>query len=196
MIKIFIDDISTIKTDDEFNEIFLLLPNFRQNKINSYKFDQDRKLSLVAGKLLHEALIDLKYGNLEEKIVEDENGKPYIPGNPIYFSISHSGTKAMVAISDKEVGCDIQIIKNNDISLADRFFTDSECDEISKSDNPTLTFYKMWTIKESYMKLTGKGLSLGLKNIRTDGCKLNNRKYKTYFVETLENYIACYVAKK
>lgn len=196
MTKVFIDDISSIKNKEDFSEILETLPSLRKNKVLSHKFDSDRLLSLLAGKLLHDGLKEFGLENYDQKVVLEENGKPYIPGNPVYFSISHSGTKAMVVISDSEVGCDIQIIKSEDTSLATRFFTESECREILNSDNESLTFYKMWTLKESFMKLTGKGLSLGLKNIHVDNCKINDNNYASYFADVGEKYVACYVLKK
>lgn len=195
MFKVFIDDISSIKNDSEFWAIFNTLPEYRKNKINSLKFRDDKCLSLLVGKLFKEGLKTLGYENYDEKVALEESGKPYIPGNPIYFSMSHSGTKAMVVISDSEVGCDIQLKKSEDTSLADRFFTETECNEINSSDNHSLTFYKMWTLKESFMKLTGKGLSLGLKNVHVDGCKINDEKYSSYtFVAG--DYVASYILTK
>ena len=195
MIRIFVDDISSIKSSEEFDKILLTLPEYRKKKIFSLKFDQDKQLSLLAGKLLQKGLVELGFENFDQKIVEDENGKPYIPGNPVYFSISHSGTKAMVVISDVEVGCDIQIVKNKEVSIADKFFTENECKEIKNSENPETTFYKMWTLKESFMKLTGKGLSYGLKNINVENCKLNIDGYTSYFWDVGENYVASYILK-
>lgn len=40
-----------------------------------------------------------------------ENRRPFIVGNPFYFSISYSEEQIMIVISDKNVACDIESIK-------------------------------------------------------------------------------------
>ena len=188
MIRVYIEDISTIDSEAKYNAYFEELPKYRQDKVNKYKNEKDKYLSILAGKLLFEGLKSLKLDKYINKIIEDENGKPYIPENPIYFSISHRGTKAMVVISNTLVGCDIQFMKEDAISLADRYFTKEEIDEINASDDKVSTFYKLWTLKECYMKASGKGLALGLKNIDTDN---ENFKQKSYVVD--KDYMVSYV---
>lgn len=190
MIKIYLEDISTIDSEAKFNAYFDKLPKYRQEKILALKNKNDKYLSLLAGRLLCDGLRDLGLYNYINKVVIDENGKPYIPDNPIYFSISHSGTKAMVVFSGNEVGCDVQLMKKNSISLADKYFTEEEQNEINNSDDPVKTFFKLWTLKECYMKASGRGLSLGLKNIN-----VYNKDYisKSYVVD--ENYMVSYIAK-
>ena len=191
-IVVLIDDISNIKNEEDFDIIFESLPKYRQLKITSYQNDNDKKLSLLAGKLLHDGLEKIGRPGLDEHVIFDNNGKPYIPGNPIYFSISHSGNKVMVVIANCVVGCDIQIMKPEFLSLADRYFTEIECKEIKGSQNPVETFYKLWTIKESYMKATGKGLSYGLNNILIKGDKIDIPGCES-FTQKIDDYIVSYV---
>ena len=190
MIRIYLEDISTIDSKAKFDAFFEKLPKYRQEKITLLKNENDKYLSLLAGRLLCSGLRDLGLTSYIDKIVVDKNGKPYIPGNPIYFSISHSGTKAMVVFSDSEVGCDVQEMKKKAVSLADKYFTDDEKKEIDDSEDPVRTFYKLWTLKECYMKSSGKGLALGLKNI--DVCDKNYIS-KSYVVD--QKYMVSYIAK-
>ena len=37
-------------------------------------------------------------------------GKPYIEGNPVFFSIAHSGDSGVVLISDKQCGVDLECL--------------------------------------------------------------------------------------
>ena len=190
MIRIYLEDISTIDSKAKFDAFFEKLPKYRQEKITLLKNENDKYLSLLAGRLLCSGLRDLGLTSYIDKVVVDENGKPYIPGNPIYFSISHSGTKAMVVFSDSEVGCDVQEMKKKAVSLADKYFTDDEKKEIDNSEDPVRTFYKLWTLKECYMKSSGKGLALGLKNI-----DVYDKNYisKSYVVD--QKYMVSYIAK-
>ena len=46
--------------------------------------------------------------------------------------------------------------------IADRFFTPLERDAISLSPSPAEAFCRLWTLRESYVKMTGKGFDRGL----------------------------------
>lgn len=89
-------------------------------------------------------------------------GKPYLPQNlGISFNISHSGKWVVCALSNDEVGIDIEKISFDlDIDVS-KYFHKNE----SKIINSFLgkpkyySFYRFWTAKESYLKCTGRGLS-------------------------------------
>ena len=128
---------------------------------------KDKNLSLGASVLLDCGLNKL-FG-LREKEMQygfTENGRPFFENRPdIYFSISHSGMKAVAAFSDGEIGADIEKIKNADLKIAKRFFNEKEYEylnSISDSEKQTSEFYRLWTMKESYMKFTGLGMKLPL----------------------------------
>ena len=56
------------------------------------------------------------------KIARTENGKPYIEGNPLYFSISHSRGKSVIAVDANPVGVDMEVIEDRKYSaLLSRF---------------------------------------------------------------------------
>lgn len=196
MIKIYFDDISTIDYKEVFDSIFDTLPKSRQDRVNSYKNEKDKKLSLLGSRLLVKGLKKLGFDNCVDKIETDENGKPYIPGTPVYFSISHSGDMVMVAVCRFPIGCDIQFVEKNNIELAKRYFNENEIEEINDSDDPIRCFYKYWTIKESYMKLTGKGLSLGLKNAPIKNGVIDIENCGSFTQKIGNDYIASYVFKK
>ena len=187
MIKLYLADISVLCDPLNDNGKISLLPQERQIKILRYKLADDRKRSLGAGliinKILNENNIDINsinYGN---------NGKPY--ADNIFFNVAHSGKFAFGVSSDKEVGCDVEIIKNAHLDIAKRFFTESEYNYISKSENSSNTFYKLWTIKESYIKLSGEGLRTPLNsfeiNINKDTITiLENNKEKNCYITHFE----------
>jgi len=98
-----------------------------------------------------------------------KNGKPYLTEpEDVYFNISHSGDMVICAIAPFEVGCDIeQIVSGSRTSkIAKRYFTGEEQEFVDSSPDRTAAFYRMWTLKESFMKVTGLGLALPL----TDFC--------------------------
>ncbi|MDO4978862.1 MAG: 4'-phosphopantetheinyl transferase superfamily protein [Candidatus Saccharibacteria bacterium] len=87
--------------------------------------------------------------------MKNEYGKPYLKGNPVFFSISHSGPYTICAISDQEIGIDLEenVIRDR---IVDRFFTTKEQDSVK--NNPD-SFAEIWTLKEAYSKYLGTGLS-------------------------------------
>ena len=96
-------------------------------------------------------------------------GKPIIDGNPIQFNLSHSGDRAVYAISPKHpVGIDIEYIRPLAAAdLVDRFFSPAEC-AIFHSLPVAIqqaAFFHAWTQKEAYLKACGTGLTTPLDRI-------------------------------
>jgi len=92
-------------------------------------------------------------------------GKPYIKNyNNIEYNISHSGKWVVGAIDSYPVGIDIEQIKTIDIKIAERFFSNEEVINLTSkcSSEREQFFYNLWTLKESYIKAVGKGLSIPL----------------------------------
>lgn len=63
-----------------------------------------------------------------------------------------------------EIGADIEKISDKRSperteAIAERYFSVEEQSLIRSSDDPVGCFYALWTRKESYIKLTGRGLS-------------------------------------
>ncbi len=91
-----------------------------------------------------------------------ENGKPYLKGEELYFSISHSGECVICCVSDSEIGCDTEIIKAYNPRIGRRFFTVREAELLEKAENKDELFTKLWTLKESILKKEATGIVGGL----------------------------------
>jgi len=86
----------------------------------------------------------------------DEHGKPYLVNFPHHISLSHSYDYAAVMISeDKQVGIDIEIIKDKIERIAKKFLADNELQFIDRS-NIADHMYACWCAKEAIYKLHGK----------------------------------------
>ena len=98
-----------------------------------------------------------------------EHGKPYIAGNkPIHFSLSHSGEYVFLAVSDREIGADIQQMKEVDFDkLAKHFMTEDELKrwQVETPEIKRELFYRIWAGKEAYLKLTGEGMTAGFQTV-------------------------------
>jgi len=105
------------------------------------------------------------------RISVGDNGKPYLISEPaIQFSLSHSGNWAVCALSSEAVGVDIEQRQTGRRDIASRFFHREEIRYLnslrpfSRED----AFYSLWTLKESFVKTTGRGLDLPLRSFCID----------------------------
>ena len=172
--------------DSLYNKVSLS----RQNKIDKYMQKKDKNLSLAAGLLLKQALADL--GINSYNIEYGENGKPYLKNERIFYNLSHSEERAMCVVSMEEVGCDTEKIADIDFKIADRFFNPSECEllnDLSDINEKRTMFFRLWTLKESFMKATGLGMELPLDSFSVDitddiiSVRQNISKERYYFKE-------------
>ena len=166
MIYTYYIDVAQFDDETLFREKLNALSPYRQQKIAILKHVKDKNRSLGAGIALDHALET--YG-LKEKSVEyefGEWGKPTLKYQPnIHFSLSHSGDYAICSIGDKPMGNDIELIKEDRLKVADRFFAKEELDWMYAAQDETEVterMFRIWTMKESFLKATGKGISLPL----------------------------------
>ena len=176
---------------------FKLVSEKRQEKIDFYRFEKDKKLScgayLLLKKLLHEENV------IEPHFKTEKYGKAYISNyENIHFNLSHSGKMVLCAISDREVGADVEYIDSEiDLDIAKNYFYNSEYESIMNSENSPEEFFKYWVLKESYMKYTGLGMNLELDSfeiIIEDEIKLkndnNNLKFNLFGIQDYKIGIA------
>lgn len=118
-----------------------------------------------------------KYYNIKNAdIIYDERGKPFFKDyNDIYLSISHCRNAVCAGIYSENIGVDIEKIKKHSPSVAKRIFTEQEmnCLENQCDNKKDEYFLRIWTLKESVIKLDGRGLAYGMNNINID---LENKK--------------------
>lgn len=142
---------------EDFNleKAVLSLPKIRVEKIQKLQDKNAKKLSGAVYLLLVKSLKKLGVKSSRYEFKYDANGKPFLEGCPLQFSLSHSGDFVAVAISDKFVGVDIQEMR--EIDLDSRRFVFSEEDEkfFQESEDKIDAFYSLWTIKEAVYKFDG-----------------------------------------
>ena len=96
-------------------------------------------------------------GELPE-IRKTPQGKPYFENSPLHFSISHTQTHAFCAVSEKNIGIDAEDTDRAvDLRLAKRILSDTEMARFRAADDPKDALLRLWVLKESYAKLTGRG---------------------------------------
>lgn len=135
----------------------------RRERALRLRFDKDRRLCVAAELLLRRTLCDFGYTE-EPVILRGVYGKPYLAdGDGVFFNLSHSGDRVLCAVSDLECGCDIERVREADLRVAERFFCPSEYALIASqtaAERRNELFFRLWTLKESYVKASGRGLSM------------------------------------
>ena len=192
MISTHLLNIKFLEDDNIFGKHYNQMSSYRKEKIDRMKLRKDKNLSLGAGVLLDYCLGN--YG-FRENLMEYEtgdNGKPYFKNSPeLFFNLSHSGDNVICSFADSAIGCDIEKIGEINLKIANRFFADKEKSFIFSTEDETEQlnrFYRIWTLKESYMKYSGKGFSQGLTSFEIcieNGISVidNGRKQNLYFRE-------------
>jgi len=177
-------------TDAEYNKWYLLINTDKQRRVDRFRFVDDKKRT-VAGEMLARKAIAEWCGVAPESITFgiEEHGKPYAKDLAVEFNISHSGNMVVCAVDDKPIGIDIEQIRPIDLTVAKRICTDKELlyifghtpteqDFTYTTDTETLTrFFELWTAKEAYGKLIGKGLDSLLSYIKPTYFKLFENEY-------------------
>ena len=93
------------------------------------------------------------------EIALTERGKPYFVTGELHFSISHTKNHVFCAVSYRNIGIDAESC-NRPVreSLAKKVLSPSEYARWEQSSDRQGAFLRLWVLKESYAKLTGRGL--------------------------------------
>lgn len=109
-------------------------------------------------------LTGLRPGELA--FTRNKYGKPALSNYAdVQFNVSHSGDWiALISGGDADLGVDVEKIAPIDMKIAERFFslTESRFLAAEPAEMQLETFYRLWTLKESYIKAVGIGLSMPL----------------------------------
>ncbi|PFY18315.1 4-phosphopantetheinyl transferase [Bacillus toyonensis] len=193
MIEIYIVKIPAKIENKFFQQLLQCVSNEKRKKIQSFRRMEDAYRALIAD-LLVRNLIIRKYNVLNEEIEFQNNfyGKPYLQGfSKFEFNISHSGEWVVCAVDKFSIGVDIEMIKPIEFDIAKCFFTEEEYDDLLTVDSLKRLdyFYDLWTIKESYVKAIGKGLTIPLNSflVKKQGLEhieiIQNNKKNSYIVK-------------
>lgn len=167
---------SLIQTSPEASKACLGVLNTEEAaKAKRFHFKRDQEQYLLAHGMLRFILSHYDSAVLPEQwsFNKSQYGKWSIANpNPLSltFNLSHTrGGVVILVARDAEVGVDIENNSvrsqgNRTLSIAKSFFSASEVDDLQKQaeDTQKLYFLRLWTLKESYIKAIGQGLSADL----------------------------------
>lgn len=127
-----------------------------------------------------------EYGIKElPEIKRTELGKPFFPKYPqICFNYSHSKNAAVCVLSTQEVGIDLEQIRSYSEKTARRFCGKAEWNWLQEQKDPDLSWIRIWTLKEAWLKYRGIGIRTDLQSVDvSDTLKYNEYDRKTSVVE-------------
>ncbi len=153
-----------LNINDVYEESLNLLHKKQQERIKNIKNQNAKKQALAAELLVLYIVKKFKPKNISipPLRIAGEFGKPYFAENTDFkFNISHSGNWAVIAVSDYEIGIDIEKIGKLRTNVAKRILHENEKKEFFLLDinEQQIKFYDYWVLKESIVKATGKGMN-------------------------------------
>ncbi|MCI0470756.1 MAG: 4'-phosphopantetheinyl transferase superfamily protein [Candidatus Aminicenantes bacterium] len=136
----------------------------KQARIRRFYKWMDSLRSLFADLLIRHIIIhktNLK--NADITFSTNAYGKPSLnfPGD-LHFNLSHSGDWVVCAVDAAPVGIDVEQISPVDLDISKNYFSPDEHADLMSKDDKIAYFFTLWTLKESYIKIVGKGLSMPL----------------------------------
>jgi 4'-phosphopantetheinyl transferase len=150
----------------------LLTPDER-DRYGSFYFERERRLFLATRALVRTVLSNYSaVSPADWRFAPNEHGKPRISAPrvapAIHFNLANTPGLVVCAVSvaQEQVGVDAERMDGEveAAELADRYFSLSEARRLRALPAPEQTelFFAYWTLKESYIKARGLGLTLPL----------------------------------
>lgn len=161
--QVMVASVNALASSELLEAALCQLSQYRREKTLRYRYDKGKMLSAGAGLLLDYMLRERGLRERDMEYVEGEHCKPAFLNHPeIHFNLSHSDTLVACALSDTPVGVDVQhLVKLRD-GLVRYTMSDEEIaafEALDNDDTKQLLFTQLWTLKESYVKATGRGLT-------------------------------------
>jgi len=164
MIKVFVIHLEEAEYTPEFMDVLLqFLPEAGRERVRD-RLNSTSKLQTVAGELLARYSVGQFLGKADQEInlVFGDKGKPRINNlQNVHYNISHSGHYVVCAVAPNEIGIDVERVRKVSLRIAERFFSEPEINDLmTRNDEDRMHYFiTLWTIKESYLKAIGRGLT-------------------------------------
>lgn len=158
MIEIRCFDISQLRPGD-YKKLYDRASPQRQSRADRYLKMDDRIRCVVADALLG-MIPEFSAGNLDRTAA----GKPYLKDQEqLQFNLSHSGRWVVAAWGSTPLGVDVEQVRMDEgkETLARRYFCSDEQAYIfcASAQERARRFFRIWTMKESYLKYLGTGIN-------------------------------------
>lgn len=161
-----------------YEKVYARVSEERKLRAERYRSPEDAQRCILAEALLRFSLKEA-CGYTEQIVIQyHEHGKPFIKDLENFaYNMSHSGKWVVVGYHRagiSNVGIDVEKIREAGSceKLAKRFFAKEEQEYIFSTldeKEKARRFTEVWTLKESYVKYLGSGLSKSLESFSVDG---------------------------
>ncbi len=140
----------------------------------------------------------------DTKILHSEMGKPSLTEYPdIHYNVTHADGITACTVGESECGIDAERVRAYRPNVIKRTFSESEkaLMESTPDEEKNLLFFRLWTLKEAYVKAIGIGVSYPMNTvefsfdgseIRTD---IEGYSFKQYILNDGE-YVVSVCEKK
>lgn len=125
--------------------------------IQVYLRETEEPLSQAAHSLLCQVL-EREYGISRPELLRGPYGKPYLKEGPC-FNLSHTHGAVAAAVSERPVGIDLERVRPYLSKLPERVLSPVELRWFRSGGERKTDFFTLWTLKESFLKLQGTGLT-------------------------------------
>lgn len=193
--KIFALELEKEIEENLFKYLLQFLDKAKRTQIKRLARWKDKHRALFADLLIRKIIIEKTgFKNEEIKFSVGKYGKPLLKKkSDFFFNLSHSGDWIVCAVDNIPIGIDIERIRSIDYNISKRYFSKEEHNDLmSKVDSDKLFyFFTLWTLKESYVKAVGEGLSIPFRSftikveannisLRLKGQLQNNKFFALY----------------
>lgn len=161
---IYILDMQESLTSQQLGRIKKQLPYNRIISSEKFLRQKDRDTCLASFFLLVYGLKKLGISELPA-IKTGEFGKPYFTNYNICFNISHCDKAVCCGISEHNIGVDVQDTVTDFDDIISTIMSQRETELISNSHLPSSAFTRLWSLKESFVKFNGTGLTDDVRTI-------------------------------
>jgi 4'-phosphopantetheinyl transferase len=158
--------------EHQYEPFWALLDEQERSRASRFHFNKHRKRFVMAHG--HCRMMLARYLSLAPADIvfkRGEHGKPAIENlsEPLYFNLSHSHQAMALAVCRSgNVGIDLEYTlseRHTDLlAIAEHSFAPDEVAALKTLSGEDLkkSFYQIWTQKEAFIKLSGRGLAFGL----------------------------------
>ncbi len=164
MIEVYAVDLTGSLEKWRYEQLLAYVSKEKRARIRRFYKEEDRIRGLMADVLIRTIIIR-KLGLKNEKIEFHTNdyGKPFLKEREDFqFNLSHSGIWVVCAVDDRHIGIDVERIQPIDLDISKNYFSPDEHQDLMSKANKFSYFFTLWSLKESYIKIKGKGLSMPL----------------------------------
>lgn len=156
--------------DGHWPRLEALLSDEERARAARFRFERNRR-EYIAAHALKRAMLSAATGDDPRawRFEAEAGGKPFVAGGRgPHFNLSHcEGLVACAVSADVALGVDVEPMdRRAPFEIVERNFADAEREWLLALPEAERTrgFFALWTMKEAFIKATGKGVSQGLRS--------------------------------